>query len=194
MLNKIDPTKTRSWEALVQHFEMMKKVHMKTLFAEDPERFKKFSIRFNEMLVDYSKNIITDETLVLLIGLADEVGLKDAIEKMFTGDRINETENRAVLHTALRNRENRPIYVGGKDVMPEVNGVLKKMAEFSDKVMSGKWKGFTGKRVADIVNIGIGGSDLGPVMVTECLRPYAKEGVSVHFVIESGDHAFLDCF
>jgi len=182
MLNKIDPTKTRSWEALVQHFEMMKKVHMKTLFAEDPERFKKFSIRFNEMLVDYSKNIITDETLVLLIGLADEVGLKDAIEKMFTGDRINETENRAVLHTALRNRENRPIYVGGKDVMPEVNGVLKKMAEFSDKVMSGKWKGFTGKRVADIVNIGIGGSDLGPVMVTECLRPYAKEGVSVHFV------------
>ncbi len=182
MLKKIDPTKTGSWEALAKHFEKMKRVHMRTLFAEDSERFKKFSMRFNDILVDYSKNIITEETLGLLIGLADEVGLKEAIRKMFTGDKINETENRAVLHTALRNRENRPVYVDGKDVMPEVNAVLEKMEVFSDKVVSGEWKGFTGRRVTDIVNIGIGGSDLGPVMVTECLRPYAKEGLSSHFV------------
>ncbi|UCB49706.1 MAG: glucose-6-phosphate isomerase [Deltaproteobacteria bacterium] len=182
MLNKIDPTKTQSWKALTEHFAKMKKVHMRTLFAEDPERFKKFSIRFNDILVDYSKNIITEETLGLLIGLADEVGLRDAIEKMFSGDKINETEDRAVLHTALRNRKNTPVYVEGNDVMPEVNGVLKKMEAFSDKVISGDWRGFTGKRITDIVNIGIGGSDLGPVMVTECLRPYAKEGLSAHFV------------
>jgi glucose-6-phosphate isomerase len=182
MLNKIDPTKTGSWEALAKHFVKMKRVHMRTLFSEDPERFQKFSVRFNDILVDYSKNIITEETLALLIGLADEVGLKEAIEKMFTGDKINETENRAVLHTALRNRANRPVYVDDKDVMPEVNAVLEKMAVFSDKVVSGEWKGFTGKRMTDIVNIGIGGSDLGPVMVTECLRPYAKEGLSSHFV------------
>jgi glucose-6-phosphate isomerase len=155
---------------------------MRTLFAEDPKRFKRFSIRFQDILVDCSKNIVTEETLGLLIGLADEVGLRDAIEKMFTGDKINETEDRAVLHTALRNRENRPVDVDGKDVMPDVNAVLKKMQAFSAKVISGDWKGFTNKRMSDIVNIGIGGSDLGPVMVTECLRPYAKEGLSVHFV------------
>jgi glucose-6-phosphate isomerase len=177
MLNRIDPTKTRSWKALAEHFEKMKHVHMRALFAEDPERFKKFSIRFQDILVDYSKNIVTEETLGLLIGLADEVGLRDAMEKMFTGDKINETEDRAVLHTASRNRENRPVYVDGRDVMPEVNAVLKKMQAFSDKVISGDWKGFTNKRISDIV-----GSDLGPVMVTECLRPYAKEGLSVHFV------------
>ena len=182
MLKKIDPRKARSWEALVKHFERMKKVHMRTLFAEDPERFQKFSMRLNNILVDYSKNIITEETLGLLIGLADEVGLKEAIEKMFTGDKINETENRAVLHTALRNRENRSVYVDGKDVMPDDNEVLEKMKVFSDKLMSGEWKGFTDKGMTDIVNIGIGGSDLGPVMVTECLRPYAKEGLSSHFV------------
>jgi glucose-6-phosphate isomerase len=182
MLNKIDPTKTRSWEALAEHFRKMKKVHMRTLFAEDPERFKKFSIQFNDILVDYSKNIIKEETVSLLIGLANEVGLKDAIKKMFNGDKINETEDRAVLHTALRNRGDRPIYVDGKDVMPDVKAVLKNMEEFSDKVMSGKWKGFTGKRMTDIVNIGIGGSDLGPVMVTQCLKSYSKEGLSAHFV------------
>ena len=182
MLNKSDPTKTKSWKALAEHFEKMKHVHMKGLFAEDPERFEKLTIRFNDILVDYSKNILTEETLGMLIGLANEVGLKDAIEKMFAGDKINETEDRAVLHTALRNRENRPVYVDGKDVMPDVNAVLEKMKEFSDRVISGDWHGFTGKRMTDMVNIGIGGSDLGPVMVTECLRPYAKEGLSVHFV------------
>jgi glucose-6-phosphate isomerase len=182
MLNKINPVKTKSWEKLTDHYEIMKHVHMKRLFAEDPERFKNFSIRFNDIFVDYSKNIITGETIKLLIGLAHETGLRDAIKKMFKGDKINETENRAVLHVALRNRENTPIYVDGKDVMPEVNAVLKKMQDFSSSVISGQWKGYTKKKVSDIVNIGIGGSDLGPVMVTACLKPYAKQGVSVHFV------------
>ena len=182
MLNKMNPTRTQSWKNLAKHFEKLKDIHMRTLFAEDLERFKKFSIRFNDTLVDYSKNIITEETVRLLIELADEVGLIDAIEKMFAGDRINETEDRAVLHIALRNRENTPIYVDGKDVMPGINAVLGKMEEFSDKVSSGEWRGFTGKKLTDIVHIGIGGSDLGPFMATECLRPYGKEGLSVHFV------------
>ncbi|HUU49903.1 MAG TPA: glucose-6-phosphate isomerase [Nitrospinota bacterium] len=182
MLNRANLTETKAWKRLREHFRKTKKIHMKTLFAEDPDRFKKFSIRFNNILIDYSKNIITEKTLSLLIKLAEEIDLKDAIEKMFTGDKINETENRAVLHTALRNREDTPVYVDGKDVMPEVNAVLEKMKEFSSKVISGKWKGFTHKKIRDIVNIGIGGSDLGPVMVTECLKPYAKKGLSVHFV------------
>ena len=182
MLNKVNPVDTKSWEKLTAHYELMKDLHMKDLFAEDPERFRKFSIRFNDILVDYSKNRISKETLKLLFGLADEIGLRNAIDKMFMGDRINETENRAVLHIALRNRGNTPIFVDGNDVMPEVNAVLEKMKDFSHKVNSGKWKGFTNKKVTDIVNIGIGGSDLGPVMVTGCLKPYAKEGLSVHFV------------
>ena len=182
MLNKINPTKTKSWKKLADHFEIMKNVRMKDLFAEDQERFKKFSIRFKDILVDYSKNIITGETLRLLLELVHETGLKDAIYKMYSGDGINETENRPVLHIALRNRGNTPIYVDGKDVMPEVNTVLEKMKDFSGRVCSGEWKGFTQKKITDIVNIGIGGSDLGPVMVTECLKPYAKKGLSVHFV------------
>ncbi len=155
---------------------------MKDLFAADPERFKKFSLRFNDVLVDYSKNRITEETVGLLIELAAEAGVADAIEKMFTGDKINETEDRAVLHTALRNRVNKPVLLDGMDVMPEVNAVLEKMRAFSESIRSGDWKGFTGKKITDIVNIGIGGSDLGPVMVTECLRPYAGGALAVHFV------------
>jgi len=182
MLTKINPTETESWKKLTDHYDTMKNVHMKNLFADDPERSKKFSIGFNDIFVDYSKNRISEETLKLLIGLSEEVGLRNAIEKMFTGDKINETEDRAVLHTALRNRGNSPIYVYGEDIMPEVNAVLEKMKGFSHKVISGEWRGFTQKRITDIVNIGIGGSDLGPVMVTECLKPYAKGGLSVHFV------------
>ena len=182
VLKKINPVKTTNWKKLADHYEMMKSVHMKNLFADDPERFKKFSIRFNDILVDYSKNRISGKTLRLLIGLAHEVGLKDAINKMFSGAGINETENRAVLHIALRNRKNSPIYVDAKDVMPEVNAVLEKMKVFSSRLISGEWKGFTQKRVTDILNIGIGGSDLGPVMVTECLKSYAKEKLSLHFV------------
>src|SRR4030067_3535380 len=161
MLNKISPIKTKSWDGLTNHFNDIQKVHMKTLFAEDPDRFRKFSLRFNDILVNYSKNIVTDKTLQLLIALARETGLEDAIEKMFSGDAINETENRTVLHTALRNRENTPIYVDGVNVMPQVNAVLKKMEAFSRKIISGEWRGFTGKRITDIVNIGIGGSCLG---------------------------------
>jgi len=182
MLKKIDPTKTTAWRDLGGHFQEMKNVQMKDLFAADPQRFEKFSLRFQDILVDYSKNRITPETMQLLFSLAEEVDLRDAIEKMFTGNKINETEKRAVLHVALRNRSNTPIHVDGKDVMPRVNGVLEKMKNFSEKVTSGKWKGYTGRPVTDIVNMGIGGSDLGPVMVNECLKPYAREGLQVHFV------------
>jgi glucose-6-phosphate isomerase len=182
MLKKIDPTKTQAWKSLLDHFETMKAVHMKDLFRADPERFKRFSIRFNDILVDYSKNRITQQTLRLLVALAEEAGLGEGIEKMFTGAGINETENRPVLHAALRNRANAPIYVNGQDVMPGVNAVLARMKSFSQKILSGEWRGYTGRKISDIVNIGIGGSDLGPVMVTECLRPYREKGISVHFV------------
>ena len=155
---------------------------MKTLFEEDPHRFDKFSIRFNEILVDFSKNRITAETLKLLIALAKECGLEKAIEDMFSGEKINETENRAVLHIALRNRSNDPIRVDGSDVMPAVNAVLKKIKDFSTRLISGEWKGYSGKKISDIVNIGIGGSDLGPAMVTSALKPYAAKGLRVHYV------------
>jgi len=155
---------------------------MRDLFQEDNDRFSKFSLKFEEILIDYSKNIITSETLNLLLELTKEINLKDAIEKMFSGDKINETEARAVLHTALRNRSNNPVYVDDKDVMPEVNAVLDKIKDFSEKVASGDWKGYTDKSVTDIVNIGIGGSDLGPVMVTEALKPYKKPNINAHFV------------
>lgn len=182
MFQKIDPTTTKSWKELASHFDGIKDVHMKTLFNEDPQRFNKFSIRFDDMLVDCSKNRITEKTLELLVALANEVGLKDAIDKMFQGAKINETENRAVLHVALRNRINTPILVDGNDVMPQINAVLDKMKAFSHKVVSGEWKGYTGKAITDIVNIGIGGSDLGPVMATEALRPYGNKHLAVHYV------------
>jgi glucose-6-phosphate isomerase len=182
MLPKVNPIMTKSWQSLNRHYAKMKKIHMQTLFAEDPQRFNKFSRRFNDMLIDFSKNRITEETLKLLIALTKECDVKSAIEKMFSGEKINETENRAVLHIALRNRNNAPISVDGKDVMPEVNAVLRKMKVFSDRLNIGDWKGYTGKKITDIVNIGIGGSDLGPAMVTQALKPYAKDGLAVHFV------------
>ncbi len=182
MLPKINPTATDAWKKLTAHSVTMKNIHMKRLFTEDPARFRKFSVRLDDILVDYSKNRITDETLQLLVELAEACGLRDAIDRMFAGERINETENRAVLHAALRNRANTPVYEDGKDVMPEVNAVLAKMRGFAERLRLGAWKGFTGKEITDIVNIGIGGSDLGPVMVTECLRPYAQPGLRVHFV------------
>ncbi len=182
MLNKINPTETSAWKKLQEHYHVLKSRHMKDMFNEDQNRFSKFSIRFEDMLIDYSKNIINEETLSLLLKLAKEAKVKDAIEKMFSGGKINETENRAVLHTALRNRSNTPVYVGGKDVMPEVNAELKKMRAFSLKIISGEWRGYTDKPITGIVNIGIGGSDLGPVMVTEALKPYIKPNVNMHFV------------
>lgn len=182
MLKKIDPLKTDAWKKLGEHYQSMKDRHMKDMFDNDPDRFNAFSLKFEDILVDYSKNIIGRETLGHLNNMAEEVGLKDAIEKMFSGKEINETEGRAVLHIALRNSSNTPIKVDGKDVMPEVNAVLKQMENFSDKIISGKWKGYSGKAITDIVNIGIGGSDLGPVMVTEALKPYRKPGITPHFV------------
>jgi glucose-6-phosphate isomerase len=182
MLPQADPTETQSWRKLSEHFEETKDLHMRDLFATDPQRFNRFSIRFNDILLDFSKNRITEETIQLLIDLADEIVLGDAIQQMFEGAKINQTENRAVLHTALRNRSNTPVKVDGKDVMPEVKAVLNQMKDFSNKVVSGDWKGYSGQKIRDIVNIGIGGSDLGPVMVTEALKPYAKEGLKVHFV------------
>jgi glucose-6-phosphate isomerase len=182
MLRNINPSQTNSWRKLSDHYREIEPVQMKDLFAADPDRFKKFSIRFKDLLVDYSKNRITEETLRLLIGLAAETGVKEAIEGMFTGQNINTTENRAVLHTALRSRTETPLLVDGEDVRPEINAVLQKIKMFSEQIFSGDWKGYTGKKITDIVNIGIGGSDLGPVMVTEALRPYAQTGLSAHFI------------
>jgi len=175
-------TESTAWQALEAHYHGMKDVHMRELFAHDEKRFNRFSIAFDDMLFDYSKNIITDETKQKLIALAQECGLEEMREKMFSGERINTTENRAVLHTALRNRSNRPVMVDGEDVMPKINHVLQRMRDFTESVRNGEWKGCTGKPITDIVNIGIGGSDLGPVMVCEALKPYAKDDLKVHFV------------
>ena len=155
---------------------------MRDLFAQDPHRFEKFSLRMGDILFDYSKNRITERTMALLVDLARQANLSQKIEAMFTGQKINVTEDRAVLHVALRNRSNTPIQVDGKDVMPEVNQVLAKMRRFSEAVRSGDWKGYTGKAITDVVNIGIGGSDLGPKMVCEALKPYGKPGLRAHFV------------
>ncbi|CAN5323589.1 glucose-6-phosphate isomerase [soil metagenome] len=182
MLPSINPTQTTAWKNLLKHREEMENVHMKELFASDPERFSKFSLRFEDILIDYAKNITTEKTVKLLLDLCHEVQLKDAIEQMFGGEKINMREDRAVLHVALRNLSGNPIYEEGEDVMPEVNYVLKQMEIFSEKIISGEWKGFTGKPIKDIVNIGIGGSDLGPYMVTEALKPYTKPHLNVHFV------------
>ncbi|MGD9327362.1 MAG: glucose-6-phosphate isomerase [Cyclobacteriaceae bacterium] len=182
MLKKINPTKTKAWAKLKDHYNEIHDKHMVNMFDEDPDRADKFSIVFNEILIDYSKNRINDETKKLLIELAGEVDLKGAINSMFTGEKINLTERRAVLHVALRNRLNAPIYVDNQDVMPDINKVLDKMKSFSEEVISGKWKGYTGKQITDIVNIGIGGSALGPLMVTKALRPFKIPHINVHFV------------
>ncbi len=182
MLKAINPTQTKAWAALEKHFQAIHKTHMKELFASDPDRFSKLSLQFEDILFDYSKNRVTEETMSLLTALAEETGLSDAIGQMFSGAPINVTEKRAVLHTALRNRSNTPVLVDGKDVMPGVNQVLDQMRDFSRRLHSGEWKGYTGKKIDTIVNIGIGGSDLGPVMVTEALRPYWVKGMNVHFV------------
>lgn len=181
-MKNINPTQTAAWQALQKRFDEMKDVTIADLFAKDGDRFSKFSATFDDqMLVDYSKNRITEETLAKLQDLAKECDLAGAIKSMFSGEKINRTENRAVLHVALRNRSNTPILVDGKDVMPEVNAVLEKMKTFSEAIISGEWKGYTGKAITDVVNIGIGGSDLGPYMVTEALRPY-KNHLNMHFV------------
>ncbi|RKQ51339.1 glucose-6-phosphate isomerase [Roseivirga pacifica] len=182
MLKSTNPTETKSWKALKEHYQKISDKHMRSLFAEDTKRFEKLSTTFNDILVDYSKNIITSDTLTLLMNLADECGVKQAIEAMFNGEKINATEDRAVLHTALRNKSNRAVLADGEDVMPLVNAALVKIKTFADQITAGKWLGYTGKPIKNIVNIGIGGSDLGPVMVTEALKPYATFGITPYFV------------
>ena len=171
-----------AWQALTQHFQQIHNTHLRELFHEEPNRFSTFSTTACGILLDYSKNRINQQTLQLLFQLARERSLEAAIQDMFHGEKINSTEKRAVLHTALRNRSNTPILVDGKDVMPEVNAVLQHMREFSEAVRNGNWRGHSGKTITDVINIGIGGSDLGPVMVTEALRHYGKDGLRVHYV------------
>ncbi len=183
MLPRVNPTNTQAWLLLKRHFDdEMQRTHLRKLFAADPERFKRFSLTFNDMLFDYSKNIINSKTLQLLLQLAEESKLQEAISSMFNGTKINETENREVLHVALRNLSNTPYLVNGQDVMPEVNRVKGQIENFCNLIHSGKWKGFSGKPIKYIINIGIGGSDLGPVMVTEALKPYWVEGIQTYFV------------
>lgn len=181
MLSSINPSETNAWQKLTTHFLMMQATHLRELFDEDPTRFEKFTLKLDDILVDYSKNIINQETIDLLLELAKEVELESAIDSMFKGDRINQTEGRSVLHTALRNKSAESVFADGEDVMPNVKKVLSQMKSFSDKLISGEWKGYTGKAITDIVNIGIGGSDLGPLMVCEALKPYHKN-ITPHFV------------
>jgi glucose-6-phosphate isomerase len=182
MFPKINPTETNAWKNLDAHYQEMKSIHMRNLFATDRERFNRFSLLMNDILFDYSKNIITEKTLSLLLQLAEECKLQPGIKAMFSGEKINGTENRSVLHVALRNFSSRPIFSDGKNVMEEVMRVLDQMKSFCQKIHGGEWKGYTGKKIRYIVNIGIGGSDLGPVMVTEALRPYWIEGMQAYFV------------
>jgi glucose-6-phosphate isomerase len=177
----INPTQTPSWKKLAKHFKSMQHVKITDHFDQDEHRFEKFSVKLDDILVDFSKNNINAETIKLLIGLANNCKLKDAIAAMFRGEKINKTENRAVLHTALRNKSGHAIHTDGTNIMPEIKAVKEKMKKFCDQVISGKWKGFSGQVITDVVNIGIGGSDLGPVMVTEALKPYQNR-LRVHFV------------
>ncbi len=175
-------TASPAWQALETHSAVMRGRHMRDLFARDAQRHDRFSLTFNDLLLDYSKNLATHETMKLLFDLARLAQVEEWTAKMFAGAHINLTEDRAVLHVALRNRSNRPMFVDGGDVMPQVNAVLAQMRRFSEQVRSGLWKGYSGKPFTDVVNIGIGGSDLGPAMVTEALKPYGRDGLRPHFV------------
>lgn len=182
MFPSINPTETSSWKGLEAHYNLFDQVKMKDLFFNDPERFSTFSLRFEDILFDYSKNVITENTMEILLELAEECKLKEAIEAMFNGEKINQTEDRAVLHTALRNFSGKPVMEAGNDVMPAVHAVQQQMKNFCTRLHNGEWRGFSNKRIKYLVNIGIGGSDLGPVMVTEALKPYWAEGIQPYFV------------
>ena len=175
-------TDSVTWQKLASHQRDIEPLHMRDLFREDPARFDKYSLKFNDLLLDYSKNRVTDQTLKLLLALARENDVEQWRERMFSGEKINFTEQRAVLHTALRNRGNRPVLVDDHDVMPDVQRVLAQMRDFTERVRSGAWKGYSGKAITDVVNIGIGGSDLGPFMVCGALKPYARASLNTHFV------------
>lgn len=182
MLHKINPTETKVWSKLTQHYMSMQNVTLKELFADDDKRFPKYSMEFENIFFDYSKNLVNDETMSLLNELAVETKVRESIQMMFNGYKINETEERSVLHTALRNRSNSPVMIDGKDIMIDINAVLEKMRDFSNQVRNGEWKGVTGKAITDIVNIGIGGSDLGPVMVCNALKYYSRGNLTTHFI------------
>ncbi len=182
MFPSIKPDQTQAWIDLKNHYQQAKSWHLKDLFKEDSQRFNKYSLTIEETVIDYSKNILNDETVSLLIKLAEECKVREAIEAMFNGEKINQAEQREVLHVALRNNYDTPIYADGKDVMPAVKKVNEQMKKFCEQVHSGKWKGYSGKKIKYIVNIGIGGSDLGPFMVTEALKPYQVEGIQPYFV------------
>ena len=171
-----------SWQKLQRHVQVMKQQQMNDLFASDSQRFNKFSIKLPSMLLDYSKNLITEETISLLIELAQASEVEEWREKMFSGERINSTEGRAVLHTALRGASQKTVFLDGRNISEDVQQSLNKIKEFSDKVRQGLWKGYSGKRITDVVNIGVGGSNLGPQMVTEALRQYSDNSVKVHYV------------
>jgi len=183
MFKNVNPQKTKAWANLAANYEKNKNIQLSDLFANDENRFQSFSRTLDDkILLDFSKNLINNEIFENLVSLAEEVDLRGAINAMFAGEKINRTEDRAVLHTALRNRSNTPVLVDGEDVMPKINAVLEQMKNFCEKVHNGEWKGYTGKKITDIVNIGIGGSDLGPVMVTEALKKYKVDGINAHFV------------
>ncbi|WBX73807.1 glucose-6-phosphate isomerase [Tenacibaculum pacificus] len=189
-LQNINPTQTEAWSKLTNHFNEAKLYEFKELFLKDKNRKERFSISLDELVVDYSKNHITQETIDLLISLAEESKLKDAIDKYFSGDKINVTEERSVLHTALRSNSTTAVLVDGENIKPKIQATLRKMENFSNKVISGQWKGYTGKAITDIVNIGVGGSDLGPSMVVEGLQFYRNK-LNSHFVSNvDGDHVF----
>jgi len=175
-------TQLPAYQKLLEHYGKIKNLHVRRLFSVDPTRFDRFSIQFQDILLDYSKNRITPETISLLCELAKESNLEEWRDRMFSGEKINNTEKRAVLHTALRNRSDKPVFFDGKDVMPEIRAVIDKMEIFSEKIREGEWKGFSGKRITDVINIGIGGSDLGPKMVYEALKPYHHKKLNVRFV------------
>ncbi len=176
------PLNIPEWQSLVRHYSDLKFLSMREQFALDSDRVHHFSLKSGDLLLDYSKNRITKETVEKLLALAESVNMSDWTERMFSGEAINNTEGRAVLHTALRNRGNAPVMVDGEDVMPAINAVLLQMKTFCNQVHSGEWLGYTGKKITDIVNIGIGGSDLGPAMICDALEPYGIEGIGVHFV------------
>src|ERR1700692_883149 len=192
MTTKITPLSERpAWKALAAHHQQIQGTHLRQLFADDPARGERFTVETGGIFLDYSKNRITDETLKLLIQLAEESGLRERIDAMFRGEKINITENRAVLHVALRAPKSESIFVDGEDVVPAVHVVLDKMSAFADRVRSGAWKGHTGKRIRNVINIGIGGSDLGPVMAYEALKYYSQRDMIFRFVsnVDGSDFA-----
>ena len=185
-------TESTTWQALQSHFETLRDRHMRDLFAEDAGRFERFSLRCGDLLLDYSKNRITDETMRLLFALVREAGLADWIERQFRGEKINHTENRAVLHTALRNRSGEPVLLDGQDVMPEVRAELEKIRRLAEAVRQRRWRGVSGQPITDVVNIGIGGSSLGPEMATDALRPWGIHDMRFHFVSNVDENHIMD--